>query len=78
VTNTVDSQARAPQCQHLLGRDPLGPQFADNFIWASRFLQTSLALPEHPEGPASAARAISIDLQHAPSPRKPSRRADAQ
>jgi len=59
-------------------RDPLGPQFADNFIWASRFLQISLALPEHPGAPASAARAIPVDLQHAPSPRKPSRRADAQ
>jgi hypothetical protein len=59
-------------------RDPLGQQFADNFIWASRFLQVSLALSEHPAGPASAARAISIDLQHAPSPRKPSRRSDAQ
>jgi hypothetical protein len=57
-------------------RDPLGPQFADNFIWASRFLQILLALPEHPAGPASAARAIPIDL-HAPSLRKPSRRADA-
>src|SRR5215831_12522566 len=59
-------------------RDPLGPYFADNFIWASRFLQISLALPEHPAATASAARAIPIDLQHAPSPRKPSRRADAQ
>jgi hypothetical protein len=57
-------------------RDPLGPHFADNFIWASRFLQISLALPEHPGAPASAARAIPVDLQHAPSPRKPSRRAD--
>jgi len=57
-------------------RDPLGPHFADNFIWASRFLQISLALPEHPEAPVSAARAIPVDLQHAPSPRKPSRRAD--
>jgi hypothetical protein len=57
-------------------RDPLGPHFADNFIWASRFLQISLALPEHPCAPASAARAIPVDLQHAPSPRKPSRRAD--
>jgi hypothetical protein len=27
-------------------RDPLGPHFADNFIWASRFLQISLALPD--------------------------------
>ena len=57
-------------------RDPLGPHFADNFIWASRFLQISLALPEHPEAPVSSARAIPVDLLHAPSPRKPSRRAD--
>jgi hypothetical protein len=57
-------------------RDPLGPHFADHFIWASRFLQISLALPEHPEAPVSAARAIPVDLLHAPSPRKPSRRAD--
>jgi hypothetical protein len=57
-------------------RDPLGPHFADNFIWASRFLQISLVLPEHPEAPVSAARAIPVDLLHAPSPRKPSRRAD--
>jgi len=59
-------------------RDPLGPHFADNFIWASRFLQISLALPEHPGAPTSSARAIPVDLRHAPSPRKPSRRADAQ
>jgi hypothetical protein len=59
-------------------RDPLGPHFADNFIWASRFLQISLALPEHPDASASSARAIPVDLLHAPSPRKPSRRADAQ
>ena len=57
-------------------RDPLGPHFADNFIWASRFLQISLALPEHPEAAIGAARAIPVDLRHAPSPRKPSRRAD--
>jgi hypothetical protein len=37
-----------------------------------------LALPEHPAAPASSARAIPVDLQHAPSPLKPSRRADAQ
>jgi hypothetical protein len=59
-------------------RDPLGPHFADNFIWASRFLQISLALPEHSGGSASSARAIPVDLLHAPSPRKPARRADAQ
>ena len=29
--------------------------------WASRFLQISLALPEHPAAPTSAARVIPID-----------------
>ncbi len=59
-------------------RDPLGPHFADNFIWASRFLQISLALPQQPGAAIGAARAIPVDLLHAPSPRKPSRHADAQ
>ena len=66
--------------RHIAGtswrRDPLGPHCTDNFIWASRFLQISLALPEHPEAALGAARAIPVDLLHAPSPRKPSRRAD--
>jgi hypothetical protein len=57
-------------------RDPLGPQFADNFIWASRFLQISLALPQQPGAAIGPARAIPVDLLHSPSPRKPSRRAD--
>jgi len=57
-------------------RDPRGPHFADNFIGASGFLQISLALPEHPQAPVSAARAIPVDLLHAPAPRKPSRRRD--
>jgi hypothetical protein len=54
-------------------RDPLGPPFHSNFVWGQRFLQLSAALPEH-EGP-SRARAIPIDLSHAPSPRKPTRNA---
>lgn len=54
-------------------KDPLGPKFCNNFIWAQRFLQLSAALPEGP-GP-SRARAIPIDMQHCPSPRKPSKRA---
>jgi hypothetical protein len=28
-------------------RDPLGPAFQTNFIWGQRFLQISMALPEH-------------------------------
>lgn len=56
-------------------RDPLGPAFANNFVWASRFLQISLALPEQPGEPCSLCRAIPVDFTHAPSPRKPNKRA---
>jgi hypothetical protein len=59
-------------------RDPLGPHFTHNFIWASRFLQLSLALPDIAGVETCAARAIPVDLVHAPSPRKPSRRASAE
>jgi hypothetical protein len=55
-------------------RDPLGPHFADNFIWASRFLQLSIAMPERAGG-CAAARMIPVDLRHCPSPRKPGKRA---
>lgn len=54
-------------------RDPLGPKFCSNFIWAQRFLQISAALPEG-LGP-SRARAIPIDMLHCPSPRKPRKKA---
>ena len=50
-------------------RDPLGPPFQVNLIWAQRFLQISAALPEH-AGP-SRARAIPIDVRHCPAPKKP-------
>jgi len=82
VVALLDDTLLRKRGHHIAGtswrRDPLGPHFADNFIWASRFLQISLALPADAAASASAARAIPIDLQHAPSPRKPSRRADAQ
>jgi len=82
VVALLDDTLLRKRGHHIAGtswrRDPLGPHFADNFIWASRFLQISLALPQHPSAPASAARAIPVDLQHAPSPRKPSRRAAPQ
>ena len=80
VVALIDDTLLRKRGHHIAGtswrRDPLGPHFTDNFIWASRFLQISLALPEHPETTISAARAIPVDLLHAPSPRKPSRRAD--
>jgi hypothetical protein len=58
-------------------RDPLGPPFTNNFIWASRFLQLSLALPERVGGP-SPARMIPVELRHCPSPRKPGKRASVE
>jgi hypothetical protein len=54
-------------------RDPLGPRFRTQFIWAHRFLQISLALPEGKT--PCAARAIPVDLQHCPCARKPKRTA---
>ena len=54
-------------------RDPLGPHFCNNFIWAQRFVQLSLLAPS--KGLVSAARAIPVDITHAPSPRKPGKKA---
>jgi len=50
-------------------RDPLGPRFQTNLVWAQRFIQISAALPDG-TGP-SWARMIPIALQHAPSPKRP-------
>ncbi len=82
VVALMDDTLCRKRGKHISGtswrRDPLGPHFADNFIWASRFLQLSIALPEHPDQALSLARAIPVHLQHAPSPRKPSQRAPSE
>lgn len=57
-------------------RDPLGPAFHTNFIWGQRFLQISLALPDH-RG-CSQSRAIPVDFHHCPSAKKPGKKADEQ
>jgi hypothetical protein len=54
-------------------RDPLGPHFRPNFVWAQRFLQISAALPEG-EG-VSRARAIPLDFHHCPTPSRPKKTA---
>lgn len=59
-------------------KDPLGPRFSDNFVWANRFLQLSLALPKDDRIGSSPARAIPADLLHCPTPRKPNRRASEE
>jgi hypothetical protein len=59
-------------------RDPLGPRFSTNFIWAQRFLQLSVAVPESLPTVPGRARAIPIDMVHCPTPRKPSKKATAE
>lgn len=54
-------------------RDPLGPKFRMNLVWAQRFLQLAVALPLG-AGP-SCARTIPLDFLHAPTPRKPKKNA---
>lgn len=56
-------------------RDPLGPKFGTTLAWSQRFIQVALALPEG--AGACRARAIPVDLVHAPSPRKPRKAASA-
>jgi hypothetical protein len=55
-------------------RDPLGPHFQTNFIWGQRFLQISMALPDH-QG-CSQSRAIPIDFHHCPTVKRPRQTAD--
>jgi len=57
-------------------RDPLGPPFASNFVWAQRFIQISLSLLEKDTfGPS---RAIPVDFVHCPPVQKPSKKATQQ
>lgn len=54
-------------------RDPLGPHFNTQFVWANRFFQISLSLPE--SEPPCPARAIPVDFLHCPTARKPKKNA---
>lgn len=51
-------------------RDPLGPAFHTNFVWAQRFIQMSLSLPSDTDF-YSQSRAIPVDFHHSPSVKKP-------
>jgi hypothetical protein len=64
-----------PQAQYH--RDPLSPPFHVNLIWALRFLQASVLLPLHGNGPWSA-RGIPIRFEEVSSVKKPGRRAGEQ
>lgn len=52
-------------------RDPMGPPFRVNFMWAQRFIQTSMACKTK----TGQARMIPVDWMHAPLPPKPSKKA---
>jgi len=57
-------------------RDPLGPAFHTNLIWSQRFIQTSISLPG--DTFHSQAKSIPIDFHHAPSVKKPGKKASEQ
>src|SRR5690606_2804469 len=50
-------------------RDPLGPAFHTNFIWAQRFIQISLSLHDQTDL-NSQSRAVAVDFHHSPSVKK--------
>jgi hypothetical protein len=52
-------------------KDPLGPPFHLNLVWAQRIIQLSAAIP----GPDGQARMIPIGVQDASTPRKPRKKA---
>ena len=55
-------------------RDPLGPAFQTNLVYAQRYLQLSAAWPLE----NGAARTVPIDFLHAPTPVKPPKTADPE
>lgn len=57
-------------------RDPMGPPFQANFIWGRRFIQLSAVVPSAAQDEPG--RAIPIDFVHTPTPKRPSRSADAE
>lgn len=54
-------------------RDPLGPAFQTNLVRGQRFVQIAVAWP----GPDGQAHMIPVDFTHAPTPKKPGRKASA-
>jgi len=74
-TNVRKTGARIPGVAYR--RDPMSPPFHVNFVRAQRFMQTSIVVPF--AGEPSAARAIPVAFDHAPSaPKLPRDATDAQ
>ena len=57
-------------------RDPTGPPFRPNFVWAQRAIQLTLSLPSLDNSGAS--KAIPVSFVSAPSVKKPSSKASAE
>lgn len=76
VTAIDDTLARKTG-PHIFGvgykRDPLGPAFQTNLVRGQRFVQIAAAWP----GPDGQAHMIPIDFTHAPTPKKPGKKATA-
>jgi len=58
-------------------RDPLGPAFHTNFIWAQRFIQISLSLHDASDL-HSQSQAIPVDFHHSPSVKRMVKNASAE
>lgn len=56
-------------------KDPLGPKFQTNLIWALRFLQMSIILPLYNSSEKTPARAIPVRFVSAPHAKKPGKKA---
>jgi hypothetical protein len=54
--------------------DPLSPSFHPNLIWAARYIQAALLLPQYRHG-GQAARGLPVAFVEAPAPRRPGKRA---
>ncbi len=54
--------------------DPLSPPFHPNLMWASRFVQASLLIPQYRHG-GQAARGLPVGFVEAPAPSRPAKRA---
>lgn len=82
IIAALDDSILRKRGRHVYGtawrRDPLGPHFSTNLVWAQRVLQVSLLLPAQPLHTPGGARAIPVDLSHCPTARKPSRKATEQ
>ena len=76
VTAIDDTLARKTG-PHIYGvgykRDPLGPAFQTNLVRGQRFVQIAAAWP----GPDGQAHMIPVDFTHAPTPKKPGKKASA-